>query len=76
MRHFPPRGSRQDPPAPGLVGDHADKLAHIPTYRVDYDEAPTREERSYGHTPFEIPVKVPRFLRPRSERPKRSRKSE
>ena len=68
MRRFPTRGSHKDPPPPGLVGDHADKLAHIPTFHIDYDEAPTREERKSGHTPFEIPVKVPGFMRPRSER--------
>ena len=71
MRGFHKGGDAKDPPAPGLVGDHADKLARTPGFHVDYDEAPTREERSYGHTPFEIPVKLPGFMRPRSERSKK-----
>jgi hypothetical protein len=71
MRRFPTRGSHKDPPPPGLVGDHADKLTRVPTLHVDYDEAPTREERKSGHNPFEIPVKLPGFMRPRSERPKK-----
>jgi hypothetical protein len=73
MRRFPIRGSHEDPPTPGLVGDHADKLARTPGFHVDYDEEPTREERSYGHTPFEIPVKLPGFMRPRSERPPKNK---
>jgi hypothetical protein len=73
MRRFPTRGSRQDPPPPRLVGDHADKLSRIPTFHIDYDEAPTREDRSSGHTPFEIPVKLPGFMLPRSERTKKSK---
>jgi hypothetical protein len=72
MRRFPTR-SREEPPPPRLVGDHTDKLAHAPAMHLDYDEAPTREERSYGHTPFEIPVKLPGFMRPRSERTKKSK---
>lgn len=73
MSRFRTRGSQKDQPAPRLVGDHTDKLAHTPAMRLDYDEESTREERSYGHTPFEIPVRLPGFMRPRSERAKKSR---
>jgi hypothetical protein len=70
MSRFHTRGSQKDQP-PRLVGDHADKLHNTPALHLDYDEEPTREERKYGHTPFEIPVKLPGFMRPRSERTKK-----
>jgi hypothetical protein len=73
MSRFHTREPQKDSPPLRLVGDHADKLHNTPAMHVDYDEAPTREDRSSGHTPFEIPVKLPGFMRPRSERTKKSK---
>ena len=34
----------------GYVGDHADKLSHIPPLAHDDDERPRREDMTYGET--------------------------
>jgi hypothetical protein len=52
------------PPPTGYVGDHADKLGHVPSMPHDEDERPSREDRGYGETIFSRPaVPLPRFLR-------------
>ena len=52
----------------GLVGDHADKLSRVPPIPHDPDERPSREDLQPARTVFDIPVPVPKFLRPRRER--------
>jgi hypothetical protein len=32
------------------------------------DERPSREDRGYGHSPFEIPIPLPKWLLSRKER--------
>jgi hypothetical protein len=50
-----------DPPPP-------QRLAGMRPLRHDEDERPSREDRGFGHNPFEIPVPVPKWLKSRKER--------
>jgi hypothetical protein len=60
------------PPPTGFVGDHADKLHHVPPLAHDEDERPSREDRAYGSTIFTREmVPLPRFLLPKKKRPPR-----
>jgi hypothetical protein len=57
---------RPKPPPTVYVGDHTDKLSRISAHRHDPDERPTREDREPQESQlFNIPVPLPRFLRPR-----------
>ncbi len=62
--------SKPTPPPAGYVGDHADRLSRIPGHRHDPDDdRPSREDRkSLTSTVFQIPVEVPKWLRPKRER--------
>jgi hypothetical protein len=64
---------RRKPPPPkptGYVGDHADKLSRIRPLAHDDDEAPRREDLSYGETLFNRrPVPLPRWLTGAKKRP-------
>lgn len=58
------RHDEPDPKPTGYVGDHADKLSHIPPVQHDEDERPTREDQHYGETLFNrAPVPLPRIFR-------------
>jgi hypothetical protein len=57
----PPRADAADP--------HASKLAGMrPVRHDDDDERPTREDRDFGRSPLDIPVPLPRFLKPKAMR--------
>ena len=63
------RRKEEHRPPGGYVGDHADKLRHVRPLDHDDDERPSREDKTYGETIFTRGiVRVPRWLRPRSER--------
>jgi len=64
-------------PSTGYVGDHADKLSKVRGIsHAEDEERPTGEDRSTYRTQFHDalePVPLPRWLRPRPWRRKRSR---
>jgi len=68
MRRLRPK---KEPPRTVYVGSHEDKLSRLPAFHADPDERPRREDLQGGGTPFDIPVPVPRILRPRRHRQKR-----
>jgi hypothetical protein len=39
-----------------------------PVRHDDDDERPTREDRDFGRSPLDIPVPLPRFLKPKAMR--------
>jgi hypothetical protein len=55
---------RKPEPPTVYVGDHTDKLSHIPRHRHDEDDdRPSREDRApQGSQLFKVP-ELPRFLR-------------
>jgi hypothetical protein len=61
---------KPEPPHPGYVGDHADKLAGIRPHRHDEDDdRPSGEDRKpLTSQLFNSPVPLPRFLKRRKER--------
>ena len=48
-----------------------DKLSDIPPLTHDPDDRPRREDLEGHGSPFDIPVPLPRILRPRGRRKKR-----
>jgi hypothetical protein len=62
---------KKKPPRTVYVGSHEDKLSRLAPLRADPDERPRREDMEGHGTPFDIPVPVPRILRPRRHRKKR-----
>jgi hypothetical protein len=68
-RRRDPRRSIPDPPPEGAPDAHASKLAGMRPIARDEDvERPTREDRDFGRSPLDIPVPLPKFLRPKSMR--------
>jgi hypothetical protein len=68
-RRRDPRRSTPDPPAAGAPEAPASKLAGMRPIAHDEDvERPTREDRDFGRSPLDIPVPLPKFLRPKSMR--------
>ena len=64
-----PRSSTPDPPPASARDPHASKLAGMRPIAHDEDvERPTREDRDFGRNPLDIPVPLPKFLRPKSMR--------
>jgi hypothetical protein len=66
-----PRSGKTSSKTTGYVGDHADKLNHIPALRLDDadEERPSREDLSADSTIFtRSPVPLPRFLRGSKQR--------
>ncbi len=60
---------KPEPPHPGHVGDHADRLRSIRPHKHDDDDRPSREDKApLTSQLFTSPVPLPRFLRRRSER--------
>ena len=53
-------------PAPGAPPPQ--RLAGVRPLQHDEDERPSREDRGFGHNPFEIPVPLPKWLKSRKER--------
>jgi hypothetical protein len=66
------RRKQQAPdPSGGLVGDHADKLAHVRPIFHDEDERQSAADRSTYHSPMQSifePVPLPRWLKPRKSK--------
>jgi hypothetical protein len=66
-----------DAPPSGYVGDHADKLSKVRGIsHAEDQERPTGDDRTTYRMPFDDvlePVPLPRWLRPRPRRRKRSR---
>ena len=64
------RRRKQEPPHPGYVGDHADKLRGIrPHVHDEDDDRPSREDKApLTSQLFTSPVPLPRFLKRRKER--------
>ena len=58
------RPRAEDRPPTVYVGDHTDKLSHVAAIPHDEDEAPSREDKTYGETIFNRrPVPIPKLLR-------------
>ena len=58
------RPRAEDTPPTVYVGDHTDKLSHVPAIAHDEDEAPSREDKTYGETIFNrTPVPLPKLFR-------------
>ena len=60
-----PRSTEKGPENPDKS---AGKLGGVPPLAHDPDERPTREDRQGHGSIFNIPVPLPRFLRPRGKR--------
>jgi hypothetical protein len=68
-----PRRKPADQAPSGYVGDHADKLSHVPPLAHDDDERQSGQDREAYRTLFTNaaePVRYPRWLRPRRRRGK------
>jgi hypothetical protein len=55
-------------PPPAQTPAPPQRLAGVRPLQHDDDERPSREDRGFGHNPFEIPVPVPKWLKSRKER--------